>query len=357
MSTASSAARAAVERLWPPDGLEPVDACPYCGSVDREIGHEGVQDWSFYSAAGRWNYWSCLSCGSLHLSPRPTEATIAQAYGTYYTHANGRTATIAESVKSRLRNEYWSHRYEADIRPRIHLPRRLGWALAPLRSRILESFEAVELRRLFPGRLADVGCGNGEMLSLASHLGWSCVGLEIDPLAARVARERGAHVVDGSYRELASLGEQFDCIICSHVLEHVHDPRHLLMTLSNALKSGGTLLLATPNAMSHVRRVFGENWRGLEAPRHLTIPAMRQLTANLRALGFSVRARESRRPWTAAESSRISRRATRIEEIDRDVARRLSAATGAIDASEEDFCELVCVKSDGASSSSGSRTS
>lgn len=338
-------ARSALDHEWPIEGLELVQACPYCASTSRKVAHKDVQDWSFYTAAGRWTYWSCLECESLYLSPRPTSATIGQAYGSYYTHSDPQARTMLQSVKRRVRNEHWSRRFGADVRPRLHLPRGLGWILAPLSARIVPPFETVELRQLQPGRLADVGCGNGELLSVANQLGWSCVGIELDPVAAKVARDRGLHVVEGSYAQLSSFGILFDCIICSHVLEHVHDPLHLLATIASTLRPGGTLLLATPNATSYVRQLFGDNWRGLEAPRHLTLPAMRQLENNLGELGFSVRLGGLQRPWTAAESSRIRRRGTRLSRQDMTVARQLALRGGPPDVYLGDFCEFVCVRS------------
>jgi 2-polyprenyl-3-methyl-5-hydroxy-6-metoxy-1,4-benzoquinol methylase len=333
-----------IDQPWPDVDLERIECCPYCDASERTVAHSDVQDWSFYSAPGKWTYWTCTRCRSLYLSPRPTTATLGQAYRTYYTHDLAHRASFLQRVKERLRNECWSHWLETDICPRLRLPKALNWLLVPLKSRWVEPFEIAELVKLPKGRLMDVGCGNGGMLSIAKYLGWQAMGLEIDPVAARAARARGLDVLEGSYQRLAGFRRQLDCIICSHVLEHVHEPRDLLVKLADALRPGGTLLLALPNATSVMRHYFGDNWRGLEAPRHLTIPSMSQLAANLRELGFSVRQRPLARSWTAAESSRIRRRDTRFNAHDRAVAKMLS--TGSVFSGEEqyDFVEFVCVK-------------
>ena len=65
---------------WPADALEEVPQCPYCGGTDRALAHEGVQDWAFGCAPGLWNYWSCSHFQALYLHPRPTRASIGQAY-------------------------------------------------------------------------------------------------------------------------------------------------------------------------------------------------------------------------------------------------------------------------------------
>jgi 2-polyprenyl-3-methyl-5-hydroxy-6-metoxy-1,4-benzoquinol methylase len=333
-----------IDQPWPDDGLEQVECCPYCNASERTLAHGDVQDWSFYCAPGKWTYWNCTRCNSLYLDPRPTPATVGQAYGAYYTHHRAHRESLAQWVKERVRNECCSHWLKTDLRPRLHIPKGLSWLLIPLKSRLVEPFEIAELVKLPKGKLMDVGCGNGYTLSLAKKLGWQAMGLEIDPAAARAARTQGLDVVDGSYARLAAFRQEFDCIICSHVLEHVHDPQDMLIRLAEALKPGGTLLLSLPNATSLLRYLFGDDWRGLEAPRHLSIPSMSQLEAILREMGFSVRQRQLNRWWTAAESSRIQRRGTRLNTHDKAVAKRLTADTVVSSDQEHDFVQFVCVR-------------
>jgi len=194
------------------------------------------------------------------------------------------------------------------------------------------------------GRLMDIGCGNGNLLRLAKGLGWKAVGLEVDSAAVQAARARGLDVIEGSYSRLAEYQGEWDCIICSHVLEHVHEPIDMLAEVAMALRPGGILLLSSPNATSQVRTHFGNDWRGLEAPRHLTIPSLRQLKANLSNIGFSTRQVLRRPIATAIESARIQRRSTRVTRHDRTVERMLSNRLVFSSVDDYDFLELVCVK-------------
>ena len=335
---------AKIDQTWPADWLEEIHHCPYCNSPERTVAHVDVQDWSFYSAPGKWTYWSCSGCKSLYLSPRPTPSTVGHAYASYYTHHAGEPSSLLKRFVDRLRNEYWSHRLRANLRPRLHVPGALKWLISPLGSRLLEPFEIVELVNLPKGRLMDVGCGNGQLLGVAEGLGWVATGLEVDPVAVCAARLRGLDVIEGSYARLAEYHHEFDCIICFHVLEHVHDPRDMIMKLAHALKPGGTLLLAAPNATSNLRKHFGNDWRGLEAPRHLSIPSIRQLETMLRDIGFGVRHRSITRPWTALESSRIRRRDVRITAYDKAVASELASSAVPRSEDEYDFSEFVCVR-------------
>ena len=68
-------------------------------------------------------------------------------------------------------------------------------------------------------------------------MGWRTLGLELDTAAAQTAQARGLDVRQGGYTELACLTEQADCIVCSHVLEHVHQPLQMLRLLRAAPSS------------------------------------------------------------------------------------------------------------------------
>src|SRR5205823_9801714 len=51
-----------------------------------------------------------------------------------------------------------------------------------------------------------------------------------------------------------NLGE-FDCIVCSHVLEHLYQPEQLLIHLRPRLSFGGRLIVALPNILFWKQRI------------------------------------------------------------------------------------------------------
>ena len=321
-----------------------MEKCPYCNFGERTLAYKDVQDWTFYCAPGKWTYWDCSQCGALYLDPRPTKVTVGMAYGTYYTHSAGNKKSIRELLKERIINECRSHWLSANINPRLHVPKYLGWLLTPFKSRVVEYFGQKELVSLPKGRLMDVGCGDGDMLSLATKLGWQAMGLEFDPAAVKAARAQGLDVLEGTYERLSEYMQAFDCIVCSHVLEHVHNPLDMLIKLKEALKPGGILLLSSPNATSALRYYFGENWRGLEAPRHLSIPSMSHLKAKLIEMGFNVTQRQLNSYLTAVESSRIKRRAAKSNLYDKKIKKLLMSDKGILSDQQDDFLQLICFK-------------
>ena len=265
-----------IDQDWPVDELEEVHSCPYCGSTDRAVAYKNVQDWSFYCAPGKWTYWDCMHCDALYLNPRPTEISVGKAYASYYTHAKN-TQSLFNKLIVRLKNELYSNRLNLSLLPRFDTLRIPKFLINSLNNQIHMPYEFEFLSSAPKGSLLDVGCGSGETLKFAKHLGFKVTGLEVDSAAVSAARALGLDIIEGDYRQMLNLKYKFDYIVCSHVLEHVHEPVLLLELLSKALKPNGLLLLSFPNAISDIRFFYGENWRGLEAPRHISIACLKSI--------------------------------------------------------------------------------
>ncbi|WP_317195923.1 class I SAM-dependent methyltransferase [Litoribacter ruber] len=118
------------------------------------------------------------------------------------------------------------------------------------------------------GRVLDFGCGTGYFLNKAKEDGWETIGLEPNPTAAKIAKDRNGLTVY-SDREDLQIEKKFDVITLFHVLEHVHDLQETMEVLLDKLKKRGVLLLAVPNYSSWDSKEYGENWAALDVPRHL----------------------------------------------------------------------------------------
>lgn len=280
-------------QLWPEEGLERLGRCPVCGTSERELLHEALKDEVFFCAPGCWTMWRCTSCYSGYLDPRPTVATIGQAYGNYYTHqaASGRTDSsslrLLRRIRRSLSNGYLNARYGTNYRPAS----RLGPGLAKMLPRQRERLD-VQFRWL-PKPVAgqcvlDVGCGNGGFLFKAREAGWQVMGVDPDPDAVATARQKGLEIRLGSIEAFSSEAGLFDAITLSHVIEHVHDPKSVLVDAYRLLKPGGVLYLDTPNIDSHGSRIFGRHWRGIETPRHLVLFSLNGLQQLLQRCGFGI---------------------------------------------------------------------
>jgi 2-polyprenyl-3-methyl-5-hydroxy-6-metoxy-1,4-benzoquinol methylase len=323
-----------IDLAWDASELEHVDHCSFCGSANRNVAFKDVQDWSFYCAPGKWTYWDCIDCGSLYLDPRPKEAYIHKAYTKYYTHES-LSANLLDSLKLRLKNEIIAKKYGVKLRPNLCLPNFFRFFLGCFNDIISEPYGIPTLKLGSKGRIVDVGCGSGLVLSIAKEYGWDVLGLEFDEAAAKAANKKNIPVLLGGYEGLNEYSASFDIIYCSHVLEHVYRPKEMLLIFKKALKKDGKLLLCLPNSQSFLRGIYGLSWRGIEAPRHIVIPSINSLVRYLNEIGFSTQVDVNRKPFTRSFSHKIAKKNSIS-------VRKLNFDKKFIDINNQDFTFITC---------------
>lgn len=88
---------------------------------------------------------------------------------------------------------------------------------------------------IYPSRIVDIGCGEGSLIQRLAELGFGdeFVGLEISPsaltMAGQLSYARPTSFVPFDGSRLPADDKSFDLAILSHVVEHVQDPRSLLI--------------------------------------------------------------------------------------------------------------------------------
>lgn len=148
------------------------------------------------------------------------------------------------------------------------------------------SAELAFINTLPGGRLLDVGCGLGFFLSGVDPK-WERHGVEVSAFAAETAREHGTiHV--GQLSEFAFPDGHFDAVVCHHVIEHVPDPAPFLREIHRILRPDGALVLGTPDFDSGCARRFGERYRLLHDPTHISLFTSDSMRRFLRDGGFSI---------------------------------------------------------------------
>jgi SAM-dependent methyltransferase len=146
----------------------------------------------------------------------------------------------------------------------------------------------LHLEDVAPGRLLEVGCGNGAFLATAASSGWSAVGVDFDPRAvAAAASLPGVQAWAGDLLEAPFEESDFNAIVMNNVLEHLDRPLETLTRCRQLLKPGGRFVAVTPNSRSMGHGLFKSGWRGLEPPRHLNIFGPTSLRKIARQAGFS----------------------------------------------------------------------
>lgn len=279
-----------LEAAWPEDGLERISTCPVCGSHQRKLLYEHLTDRVFFCAPGEWTLYSCESCGSGYLDPRPTPDSIAIAYSSYFTHSgewrkSPESLTPLRRLLRSLSNGYFNHRFGTHFEPATHWGFWLAF-LTPFKRRKLEVVGRHLPKPEENQALLDVGCGNGIFLDFARQAGWQASGVDFDSSAVSFCIQKGLDVQQGSIKALVHQAERFDWITLSHVVEHVHDPIALLVDCFCLLKPGGSLWIETPNFDSLGHRYFGSDWYALDPPRHLVMFNRASLVQALSRTGY-----------------------------------------------------------------------
>jgi methionine biosynthesis protein MetW len=103
-----------------------------------------------------------------------------------------------------------------------------------------------------PGsRVLELGCASGYIGRLLIETkGCRVTGVEVDPNAAREARENGLTVIEGSLEDISfrnSITQRFDVVLATDVLEHLRDPASVLDDFKRWLAPGGRAIIAVPN--------------------------------------------------------------------------------------------------------------
>jgi 2-polyprenyl-3-methyl-5-hydroxy-6-metoxy-1,4-benzoquinol methylase len=271
-----------------PFHLEEHPTCPLCGG-DGDVLYEGVPD-RVYGSPGKWRFRSCAasSCGALWIDPRPDRATIGVAYAEYYTHGGGPPEpTWLHRFVAKIQQSYWARVWGYDRKDAGLWPR-LGGLLPTFHPglRAYLDFAVMYLPADKRGRLLDIGCGNGDTIARLADLGWTVSGIDTDEAAVKTACARGLDARPGELREQDWSDDPMDAVTLSHVIEHVHDPIQLLERCLNCLKPGGRLVMVTPNVDAWMHRRAGQNWLGLDPPRHLCLFTARALADAARRAGF-----------------------------------------------------------------------
>ena len=203
----------------------------------------------------------CLRCGHGYVWPVPSAAFIDSIYrgDSYYRGAGGAIGfNDYASLEPARRHMFASH---------------------------LERIEA----EVGVGRILDVGCANGDFLTIARRRGWEVFGA--DPSAARSEVEaKGIKLVGKTVLDVDIEEASLDAITFWDVLEHVPDPIADLTRARQLLKPNGVLALTVPDSSNLVARLSGRRWFGYKtAGEHLQFFTPASLARAFEKAGLSVR--------------------------------------------------------------------
>ncbi|MFI4987730.1 MAG: class I SAM-dependent methyltransferase, partial [Alphaproteobacteria bacterium] len=233
--------------------------CPICNGTERCLVFRSALPPAFdesappspYSAHYQIN--RCAGCGLIHSSPIMDEAGVSALY------ANSSETNVLPGEEDNVRRTM--ARYYRLARP--YLPGR--------------------------ERMLDVGCDMGFLLEAAQHDGFREVhGTEPNPTARRIAaRIPGANILDRFFEQTSYPALYFDLITLIHVLDHLFDPRVVLVRALGNLKPGGVIVAVVHNVESLLSRILGERFPIFNLYHHYFF-SKKSLAELFRRHGFEV---------------------------------------------------------------------
>jgi 2-polyprenyl-3-methyl-5-hydroxy-6-metoxy-1,4-benzoquinol methylase len=127
-------------------------------------------------------------------------------------------------------------------------------------------------------KLLEVGSGLGYLLDEARRFFPERTGMELSAEAASHAHLiSGAEVHVGEVSALPIDVKDFDVIVALNVIEHVYSPLEFLSSLKQRLKSGGRIVIATPDIGSFWHDIMGRKWPSFKIPEHVIFYTHRTL--------------------------------------------------------------------------------
>ena len=241
--------------------IELTSTCRYCHST-QETNFLATE--RMLGLGGEFNYASCHSCGSIQL------LTIPEDLSSYYPSNYYSFSSLLPS--GLLRNLL------KKIRIRAYFATGLKFFSPPFGGYWLK-----KLHLKFTDRIADVGCGNGQLLYELHVSGFKDLH-GFDPfLESESQLGTGLKLWN---KEFGQTDLYFDVVMLHHSFEHMADPEQVLKTCYERLNPGGMLLVRCPVTDSAVWKEKGSLWVQLDPPRHLTIPSTKGFVAVAERCGF-----------------------------------------------------------------------
>ena len=200
-------------------------SCPICSGKKGEILY--TQNFLLppvYPLPSSYDIVCCLQCGFVHADTSVTQKEYSRFYSQFSKYEDKTTASGG-------REQSYDNQ------------------------RLTRTAQDVE--NILPNKscsILDIGCGNGGLLSVLRDKGYrDLTGLDPSPVCVSHVREQNINAFLGGifpedFQENNMLNEQFDCIILSHVLEHIYDVKKAMGSILKWLKTDGILYIEVPDA-------------------------------------------------------------------------------------------------------------
>jgi SAM-dependent methyltransferase len=202
--------------------------CPVC--ADRVVEHLHSQRFALeegHPLLNGYHVANCLKCGFVFADTPATQADYNHFYAQFSKYDDPATST--------------------------------GSGASPFDKARLETTAEI-LSRIVPNtsaRILDIGCAGGGLLLALQNRGYrNLVGVDPSLACAGLTREKIGEAHWGWVTSLPGGIGTFDCIVLSHVLEHVLDVAEALAALRPLLREGGKVYIEVPDAARYADYIY-----------------------------------------------------------------------------------------------------
>jgi ubiquinone/menaquinone biosynthesis C-methylase UbiE len=189
--------------MIPDSGFE-YKKCLICGSSEYKIIYKG-----------KTNIVKCKNCGLRYSNP---------------------------AIKENVNNEIISEQGDLDIQ-RYNALREFQMP------RFINELKKIE-KIIKPGKILDIGCGNGNFLECAAQRGWETYGIDLNPASFEPCSKHGKIFI-GPIQEAKFSDNFFNAIFSSSTFYYVTNPTEFFNELKRILRPGGlAVITGIPNIKS-----------------------------------------------------------------------------------------------------------
>ncbi|MEP0711712.1 class I SAM-dependent methyltransferase [Algoriphagus sp.] len=238
-------------------------ACKFCGGSSLTTFQASER---MFGMGGSFTYTECMDCKSIQLDEVPDDLARYYHNSDYYSFLPLVPSGLARRVFKKIR---------------MNLFLASG-------AKVVEPSFGYWFKKLGPGfhwKIADVGCGNGQLLYELYASGFTDLH-GFDPFMEKdLAVNEQLHLWK---KRLEDSEDQFDLIMMHHAFEHMESPMEILQACYDKLNAKGKVIIRTPVTDAQVWRDKREYWVQLDAPRHLNIPSVMGFDTLARTIGFDL---------------------------------------------------------------------
>ncbi len=218
--------------------------CEVCGNTEFEVIPAKER---MYGLNDSFEYKECNSCKGLFLNDIPKD--LSKYYPTdYYAFRGYNKSNLLFKFLKKLR----------------FIAFKRGFSISPPDYFKWLSHLTVDEN----SRIADIGCGNGQLLAELSYCGFKSLH-GYDPFIDSKDISDGFSLKKMDFFDIK---EKYDLVMFHHSFEHIPSPAQVFSKLVEILNPRAEVIIRVPVTDGKVWKDERENWFQLDAPRHLFIP-------------------------------------------------------------------------------------